>query len=660
MNDYIKLDWNNQIAYIASEDIYFTPSKEHCSNSYQFWQQNNLTDRIRQLSPEQNLVIAELGFGYGLNLFTAMHLWEVTRTNSQSQLHYLAFAPQALSPVDLAQILDNFPELADYSAQFLAQYYLILPGFQRLQLSNNVYITLIIGALDQTLPQLTGLVDFWCLTQFDWLNKNYQLANCLAELARRSKINTTEFYLTTNEQLSSVNLIEYGFELIATTSTGNNYQFKHITTNLVNHQCQIKPYYNYPPNNLNVLLPRAKQIKVAIIGAGISGAATAYSLAKRGFEVHLFEAEAQVANQASGNYQGILYGTFSAFGGVMMDLSCTSYRYSNYLIKSQLNLDEYGACGLIQLSHNPAQAKRNQQLAQAGFADDFLYLINQQQIEQLAQSKLVDYSAGIYFPHGLWLKPRHLVSALLNNSSINLVLDCLITQIKYSNNFKWELFNSQGKLEDDFDHLIFCNAYGAAKLLPELTPFLRRIRGQTTNLNLSKSLVDCVVCGDGYITPSSNNLATIGATFQFDQFDSDLKLEDHQQNLTNLSRILAEFDPPTELANLTGKAALRVSSFDYLPLVGPLAIWEQFKQDYAKLSQDKNARINTPCSYYPNLWLNIGHGAKGLLTAPLSGEIIADYIQGTPLPCSEEVRLGLHPNRLYVRQLVKRQDCPVE
>ncbi|NOS97308.1 MAG: FAD-dependent oxidoreductase, partial [Methylotenera sp.] len=44
-----------------------------------------------------------------------------------------------------------------------------------------------------------------------------------------------------------------------------------------------------------------------IIGGGIAGCATAHALAIRGIQVTLFERNATIANEASGNPQAMLY-----------------------------------------------------------------------------------------------------------------------------------------------------------------------------------------------------------------------------------------------------------------------------------------------------------------------------------------------------------------
>ena len=53
-------------------------------------------------------------------------------------------------------------------------------------------------------------------------------------------------------------------------------------------------------------MARKKQ-SIAVIGAGISGACTAWALSKRGLSVDIYERGSAVANAGSSNPQGALY-----------------------------------------------------------------------------------------------------------------------------------------------------------------------------------------------------------------------------------------------------------------------------------------------------------------------------------------------------------------
>ncbi len=47
--------------------------------------------------------------------------------------------------------------------------------------------------------------------------------------------------------------------------------------------------------------------------------------------------------------------------------------------------------------------------------------------------------------------------------------------------------------------------------------------------------------------------------------------------------------------------------------------------------------------------------ARGLISAPLSGELLAAWICGEPLPLPRAVAEACHPNRFLLRDLVRGQ-----
>ncbi|MGV8267669.1 bifunctional tRNA (5-methylaminomethyl-2-thiouridine)(34)-methyltransferase MnmD/FAD-dependent 5-carboxymethylaminomethyl-2-thiouridine(34) oxidoreductase MnmC, partial [Pseudomonas aeruginosa] len=61
------------------------------------------------------------------------------------------------------------------------------------------------------------------------------------------------------------------------------------------------------------------------------------------------------------------------------------------------------------------------------------------------------------------------------------------------------------------------------------------------------------------------------------------------------------------------------------------------------------------CPWLPGLSLNSGHGSRGLISGPLSGDLLAAGICGEPLPLPPAGAEACHPNRLLLRDLVRGQ-----
>jgi tRNA 5-methylaminomethyl-2-thiouridine biosynthesis bifunctional protein len=189
---------------------------------------------------------------------------------------------------------------------------------------------------------------------------------------------------------------------------------------------------------------------------------------------------------------------------------------------------------------------------------------------------------------------------------------------------------------------------------------LKRIRGQITRLAQTSysSALATVVCADGYVTPARFGEHTLGASFDFNNEELTTTTAEHAGNLGMLRKIsedLMQRLGTNQLApeQLGGRAAFRCTSPDYLPIVGPLAEYEEFKRAYAVLGKDARQLPDTPCPWLPGLYINSGHGSRGLITAPLCGELLAAWMSNEPLPVPASVAEACHPNRFALRELVR-------
>ncbi|NNG61374.1 FAD-dependent 5-carboxymethylaminomethyl-2-thiouridine(34) oxidoreductase MnmC, partial [Pseudomonas fragi] len=189
---------------------------------------------------------------------------------------------------------------------------------------------------------------------------------------------------------------------------------------------------------------------------------------------------------------------------------------------------------------------------------------------------------------------------------------------------------------------------------------LKRIRGQITQLaqTPASSVLKTVVCAEGYVAPGRLGEHTLGASFDFHNEDLTTTPEGHQGNLDLLeeispdlaTRLGEQLDPQS----LQGWAAFRCTSPDYLPIVGPLVEPQAFALAYGALSKDARQVPDAPCPWLEGLYVNSGHGSRGLITAPLSGEMLAAWINHEPMPVPRSIAEACHPARFAVRALVKR------
>ncbi|MCC2625765.1 MAG: bifunctional tRNA (5-methylaminomethyl-2-thiouridine)(34)-methyltransferase MnmD/FAD-dependent [Burkholderiales bacterium] len=663
---YAQISWKDDKTPQSTlfDDVYYSIASGPEESNYVFIQHNNLIERFSKLQNNDIFIIGETGFGSGLNFLNVLNIWQNTVT-SQAKLFFISFEKYPLSPTDLKKInfdLPNFEELEK-------QYYLPLPATHRLSFSYNVYLNLVIGDVNETLKEQHFLADAWFLDGFTpTRNNDMWNEGVFLQIARLCKPNATFATFTANSIVRK-NLQHIGFHVIKDKgfskremlygylpdhSSGKEIlsaaskldpRSKSGMTLQKPEMTYQKPWFARYTNTNN-------DSHIIIIGGGISGAATAYSLARRGYKVTLYEQSKQLAAGASGNYQAILYNNFSVYHHPIQELSYSGYRYSHHLINSLLNSDasEYANCGLIQLGFNDKEIKSQLELIKSNIPDDFCYLVGKSEIERITGTN-VNYDQGLYFPYGLWLNPQALVNKLVDLPNIKVVLECKIDEIIQRGDY-WQLVTN-GKILDSAANLILCNADSCDKFNVTKNLDLRKTRGQITIVkDNGNDRQRTILCGSGYIIPKCLGRYTIGATFSQKEIHTGITVEDNIQNIEAACLISDSFEQINP-DNLAAQAAIRAAAFDYLPLVGPLANYEQFTSTYAKLAKDKNLYFKDECPYYKGLYLNVAHGSKGMLTAPFSGEIIADYIDNSPMPCSEKLRVSLHPNRLYIRELVK-------
>ena len=167
-----------------------------------------------------------------------------------------------------------------------------------------------------------------------------------------------------------------------------------------------------------------------------------------------------------------------------------------------------------------------------------------------------------------------------------------------------------------------------------------------------------MVCAEGYVAPARLGEHTLGASFDFNSENLAPTPAEHASNLAMLEEIstdLVQRLHANTLApeTLDGRAAFRCTSPDYLPIVGPLADHPAFARAYDALRKDARHVPQASCPWLAGIYVNSGHGSRGLITAPLSGELLAAWLDNEPLPLPRAVAEACHPNRFAVRALVR-------
>lgn len=395
------------------------------------------------------------------------------------------------------------------------------------------------------------------------------------------------------------------------------------------------------------------QGKVAIIGAGISGVATAYSLSQRGFEVTLIEQGSALASGASGNRQAMLYAKLPDNATIAGQFHQQGLQHSMALLKRSLGAEYWQACGLLQLATSPQQVAQMQAVMQRQYPSSWLQWLDQSQAETLAQQPVS--SSGLYFPNSGWVSPADWCAALYHQSGAALWLNSSAQTLRQSPNQGWHLeLKGEHSGEYEFDAIVIANANGASHLLAHLHLPLKSIRGQISYVAAPASPA-VVVCGEGYVTPAQQGICAVGASYNLHTNNDALSVQDDTDNLNRLNQVLPLNKELGLDAIVGGRVGFRAVTPDYLPMVGQLADASKVVQQFAKLRQDANYKFTDQMPYLTGLYINVGHGSKGLISAPLSAEILACQMAKQSLPVAQCVAWGIDPNRFIIRDLIRRK-----
>jgi tRNA 5-methylaminomethyl-2-thiouridine biosynthesis bifunctional protein len=408
--------------------------------------------------------------------------------------------------------------------------------------------------------------------------------------------------------------------------------------------------------------PAKQNDRIAIIGAGLAGCHTAYALAKRGFKVSLIDKNQSIAQEASGNPQGVLYIKLSADNGILgqFNLASLLYAQSFYQPFWQNNKSFGEQCGVLQLGFNQRNQQIHQTINESFIDSECIQLINANQASNIAN--LAIEQSALFFPYCGWLQPYQLCRWLIDSDKIELISDLhineIISQTKESN-----LWLLKGKRQDTsweslFDHVIIANAKEASTFSQTNHLPVKSIRGQISYIESQSPLdeLKAVVCSHGYIAPATtidnHYIHAIGATFNLNDHSKALSEKDHQDNIDNV--ITQHLNHSIKPIVLGGRVGFRCTSPDYLPLTGPIPDVEAFSTDYAELMHNARLSLDTTGTYFHGLHCNIAHGSRGLAYAPLSAEILASTIAGEPPPVSQRLVDALNPGRFIIRDMMRK------
>lgn len=547
-----------------------------------------------------SFAVLETGFGTGLNFLTT---WAAWRDDPQrpARLHFLSVEKHPFCADDLARLHALWPEFSALSDELLANWPTLTPGFHRIALDGGrVQLTLMLGDALDCLPQVQAGVDAFYLDGFapDCNADLWQprLFDALAKLARPGAVAASYTVAAAVRQ----GLTQAGFACEKRAGFGRK---RHCLS--ARHAGRFQRVESAVPQ------------RVAVIGAGVAGAAVAHALAARGLSVMVLERADAAAQAASGNPVAVFRPLISRDDSLSSRLTRAAFLHD---LRTWAALDgiEWSRCGVLHLAKDADAAMKQQQaLAATAPPADYARWAELGEARELANWPVA--APGTFYPAAGWVVPAGLCRAWLDHPAIRLKTGSAVACVQAVAS-GWQVLGDDGAVLAEADAVVLANAHDALDLVPDQPWPLGTVRGQITQLPPGcLPAIRRVIAREGYVAPGGGRLL-VGATYEHDDDDTAPRTASDMANLARLEAILPGAGERLAAAEVKGRASLRATLPDRLPIVGAV-------------------------SGQPGLFVAAGYASRGVVWAGLLGEALADLMTQQPLPLEAELMRAIRPER---------------
>jgi len=558
-----------------------------------------------------SFVMLETGFGTGLNFLATWAAWRNDAARC-ARLHFLSVEKHPFRADDLSRLHAQWPEFAPLSEELLANWPTLTPGFHRIALDGDrVQLTLMLGDARDSLPQVQATVDAFYLDGFapDCNADLWQpaLFEELARLARPGALAATYTVAAPVRQ----GLSQVGF--VCEKREGYGRKRHCLTAGFVGESS--RPDATLPQH-------------VAVIGAGVAGAAVAHALASRGVAVSVIERADAPAQAASGNPVAVFRPLISRDDNWATRLTRAAFLHDLRAWATLGERLEWARCGVLHLAKDrDAAAKQRLALADTAPPTDYARWVELDEACALADWPVA--APGVLYPTAGWVVPGSLCRAWIEHPAIRVYTGRTVARLQAAA-AGWQVLDGEGSVLVEADAVVLANAHAARDLAPDQAWPLHAVRGQITLLPPGcLPEIRRVIAREGYVAPGAPQLL-VGATYEHpkghkhDDDDIVPRAASDRANLARLEAILPGAADGFDAADVSGRASLRATLPDRLPIVGAV-------------------------KHYPGLYVAAGYASRGVVWAGLLGEALADLMTQQPLPLEADLMRAIAPDR-FVRR----------
>lgn len=552
--------------------------------------------------------ILETGFGLGMNFLAAWRAWKDDPQRPR-MLHFASVEAWPVAAEDLVRSAAPYPQIAPLAEELAAQWFGLLPGVHRLSFEEGcVLLTLFVGDVRDGLRQHPFQADSIFLDGFD-PERNaamWELA-ILKAAARHSRRGTTIATWTVAGSIRR-ELAQCGFVVEKAEGLPPK------------RQC-LRGVYSpaWVPKGLKPI-NEVEAGQCVVIGGGLAGTSVASSLARRGWQVTVLDAESRPASGASGLPVGLIAPHFSPDDNLLSRLSRSGVRVTLQQARALLpEGEEWRASGVLEhrLGDPPSPLE----------ASEALKPWTRQATPQERSAAMLDETrAAFWHEQAGWIRPTALVRAWLAQTGVTWRGNAKVHRVERRGN-EWSVMDAQSHELARASLVVLAAAHASASLLGCALP-LQPVRGQVSwAAEDAEALPPFPVQGNGHFIPhvptSLGPAWFCGSTFDRGETDRSPREDDHRANLARLQELLPavaqQLAPAFIKESLQVWTGVRCASADRRPLLGEIA---------------------------PGLWVSTAMGSRGLTFAALCAELLAARVHGEPLPLEQRLAKALDVARL--------------
>ncbi len=646
---YSNLIWRDGQPYNEQyDDIYYSSDESELISGesefqHVFFKNNNLPERWQARG---EFVIAELGFGSGLNCLLTIREWlkHCSERGQNKTLHYIAIEKHPLSAEVIIELISRYPELKQLCDELLASYPPAVETTHRRSLFNNrVILHYKFMDVSDALQNEKLKVDAWYLDGFSPAkNPAMWSAELFANIAKNSSSGATCSTYTAAGFVRR-NLQAAGFDVSKVSGHGNKREM--LVAVLTGREpaalrFKDKPWFESPAENT------ATSKNATIIGAGIAGLSLAYALVQRGWSVSIIDKDGDSIKESSSNPAPIVYPRLSINNDIDTEFFITAYCYALHVFKSLQSKSHqrfWFDDGLLQR----IDEKRIRQIINKfQLNEKFVSVVDDASYAKEGQITVNYNSAGVVLPEILCRVLKDECGNKLN------IIKARITNIENEDG-KWQCI-SRSRLINESEILVIANGVAINDLGLSMKFPVETIRGQVVELNETQTSrqIKKTLNAEVHITPAINSKHYLGATYTRNCDELAICQNNNSELLESLDKIYPGVFKAGDYSDAW--VGFRTMSKDRVPIVGAVPDEKYFAKEYADICHGNTTKTYQSAAYQRGLYVSAAHGSRGFTSSFISAEIIAAQLTGEPSPVNKKILDYLSPSRFIVNDLKRR------